>query len=216
MQLFHWASAGAIMTCLATVQYKQSLPTDTDAEKKHVGDVMWLHKSFGLVVGGLFWPRLVTRIVSKKPVSTNLPLIKQLAKLNHWGMYGLVLTMVITGCGMGVCNGMGVPFFNLWHLPGAPKEEVNKEMAGYLFKVHKYAGVALEYGVAAHICGFLFHLTYGHNLLKQMSGPLGSLFMAAPWIACGLAVAYSTKPDKLPEFKNWWQPPPTTPVKKVE
>lgn len=202
------------MTCLATVQYKQSLPTDTDAEKKKVGDVMWLHKSFGLVVGGLLLPRIAMRLVSKKPVSTNLPLIKTLAKVNHFGMYALVWTMVFTGCGMGVNNGMGVPFFNLWHLPGAPKEEVNKEMAGWLFKWHKYAGVALEYGVAAHVAGFLFHLTYGHNLMKTMAGPVGALFMALPWIACAGAVAYSVKPDKLPEFPNWYQPPPTTPVKK--
>lgn len=44
--------------------------------------------------------------------------------------------------------------------------------------------------------------------MKRMSGSVGSLFLSLPWVAVAAGVAYTTKPDKLPEFKNWMSPPP--------
>jgi len=116
MQFFHWASGCAILACLGLVQYKQSLPTNTDEEKKAVGNIMMLHKSFGLVVSGLYLPRLLNRLVATKPT----PVGGVLASLNHWAMYGLVATLCFTGVGMGYQNGFGVPFFGVWKLEGRP------------------------------------------------------------------------------------------------
>jgi creatine kinase len=53
----------------------------------------------------------------------------------------------------------------------------------------------------------------GNNLMRRMSGNVGSLFLSLPWVACVAAVAYSTKPDKVPEFKNWMSPPSWDPPK---
>lgn len=53
--------------------------------------------------------------------------MQSLAKVNHWGMYALVMIMCGTGVGMGIQSGAGVPFFGLWTLPGRP--DVNKDMA---------------------------------------------------------------------------------------
>lgn len=75
-------------------------------------------------------------------------------------MYALVLTMAGTGIGMGVNSGAGVPFFGIWTLPARP-DGVNKPMAEYCYKLHKYAGVALEYGVALHVLGFTMHMLTG-------------------------------------------------------
>ena len=176
---------------------------------------MGLHKSFGLVVSGLFIPRLFTRLISKEPPQSSVKVLRILSKISHWGMYGLVGTLCGTGLSMGYFSTFGVSFFGLYQTPALPKELKNEAMAGYAYKVHKYAGVALEYFVALHILGFASHLLVGHNLLTRLSGPVGSLFMAVPWIGVGLAAAYSTKPDKLPEFKNWYSPPPFE-VKKAE
>ena len=153
----------------------------------------------------------MTRIVSAKPPGTTLPILKQVAALNHWGMYALVFTLCGTGVGMGIQSGAGIPFFGLYQVPGRPDKNV--PMAQYCFKMHKYAGVALEYGVALHIVGYLFHLLSGQNYLKRMLGPLGGIFLALPWLVCGLGVAYSTKPEKLPDFPNWMSPPPFDPPK---
>ena len=62
---------------------------------------------------------------------------------------------------MGYQSGYGVPFFGVWTTPAAPKEKANGPMAEYAYKLHKYAGVALEYGVALHIAGSVSytHLT---------------------------------------------------------
>ena len=168
------------------------------------------HKSFGLIVSGLYLPRLVTRMVSKKPAEPAAQAFRILSKVSHWGMYSLVAALCFSGINMGYQSGYGVPFFGIWTTPALPKEKANGPMAEYAYKLHKYAGVALEYGVALHIAGFAFHLLTGHNLLTRLSGPVGSLFMATPWIALGAAVAYSTKPDKLPKFANWYSPPPFT------
>ena len=68
MQFFHWAAGGSILACLGLIQYKQSLPVKTDEEKAVVGNIMMYHKSFGLVVSGLYFPRLLTALASKHPV----------------------------------------------------------------------------------------------------------------------------------------------------
>jgi len=189
MQFFHWAAGGSILACLGLVQYKQSLPADTDVEKKKVGNLMMLHKSFGLVVTGLYLPRLAAKMVSTHPAAPGFSVVQSLAKINHWGMYALVMTMCATGVGMGYQSGAGVPFFGLATLPGRP--DVNKDMAQYTFKLHKYAGVALEFGVAAHVLGFTAHFLTGHNLLRRMAGPVGSAFLVLPWVAVGLGCAFT-------------------------
>ena len=216
MQFFHWGMGGAIMACLGLVQYKQSLPAVTDEEKKVVGNLMMYHKSFGLIVSGLMVPRILTKIVSKAPPGPSIKALSVLSKVSHWGMYGLVSFLCISGINMGYQSGYGVPFFGIATTPHVPVEQANGPAAQYAFKLHKYCGVALEYAVALHVAGFAFHLLTGHNLLTRLNGPVGSIFMAMPWIAIAGAVAYSTKPDKLPEFKNWMSPPDMGPVQKKD
>jgi len=169
---------------------------------------MMYHKSFGLIVSGLFLPRFVARIVSQKPAEPEVKVLRILSKVSHWGMYSLVAALCLSGINMGYQSSYGVPFFGIWTTPALPKAQANNPMAEYSYKLHKYAGVALEYAVLLHIAGFGFHLLSGHNLLTRLSGPVGSLFMATPWIVLSAAVAYSTKPDKLPAFANWHSPPP--------
>jgi len=74
-------------------------------------------------------------------------------------------------------------------LPGRPDK--NPAMAEYCFKMHKYAGLALEYAVAAHVAGFVAHALVGYNLMHRMSGPVGSLFLALPWVAVAATCAYT-------------------------
>ena len=212
MQFFHWGMGGAILACLGLVQYKQSLPANTDEEKAVVGKLMMYHKSFGLVVGGLLMPRLLTKMVSKHPSAPSIKVISALSKISHWGMYSLVAGLFISGFNMGYHNGMGVPFFGVYTTPHLPKENANGPAAGYAFKLHKYFGVALEYAVALHVGGFAFHLLTGHNLLARLGGPVGSLMMGLPWVGIAAAVAYSTKPDKLPKFDNFMSPPQFGPL----
>ena len=84
MKFFHWSMGGCIMACIGFSHYYERLPKNTDEEKKLAGNFMMYHKSLGLIVSGLYLPRLVTRIVSKKPPVTKLK------KVSHWGMYFLI------------------------------------------------------------------------------------------------------------------------------
>ena len=54
----------------------------------------------------------------------------------------------------------------------------------------------------------------GENIVRRMANGLGGVFLALPWMAVAVAAAYSVKPNKLPEFKNFASPPPFDPPKK--
>lgn len=175
---------------------------------------MNLHKSIGLLVGGLMVPRIFTRIISKKPEQPTLKVLRVLSRLSHYGMYTIVSLLVISGVSIGYHSGYGVPFFGYYTVPGLPQDQINSDFAGYSYKMHKYLGVTLEYLIAAHVAGFMLHFLTGHNLLTRLSGPVGTTLMALPWISLVGAVAYTTQPDKLPEFKNWMSPPTAGPLEK--
>ena len=68
-------------------------------------------------------PRLATRMFSTIPKHLPASTIEtKLAKASHWGTYALLTGMCCSGVGMGYFNGFGVPFFGLWKMPGATKE----------------------------------------------------------------------------------------------
>ena len=103
--------------------------------------MMFWHKSFGTLMCLLLVPRLATRMFSKIPPNTDA--LNKLSKASHLGTYALLTTMCGTGVGMGYFNGFGLPFFvKELHIPGAPKDKVNKDLGGWMWKVHKYAGLA--------------------------------------------------------------------------
>ena len=66
------------------------------------GDLMGLHKSFGLLVAGAVVPRILLRLAS--PVPAELPghLIEIVAaRAGHYGQYACLVAMPATGIAMG-------------------------------------------------------------------------------------------------------------------
>jgi len=199
---FHWSMAGGILACTGLVQYKQR-----SEDKEVQSNAMFYHKSVGLLMGMLILPRVAVRIMSKQPKKVEGSAIEHLgSNLSHYGFYGLLAALPLTGIGMGYYGGKGLPFF-FTTIPGADKENKNGKLAGWMWKVHKYAGVAMEYLVPIHIGAVGFHALKGQNILTRMTaGSVPQTLVAAAGTATAAGVAASARPGKLPPFPFQFPP----------
>lgn len=168
---------------------------------------MFYHKSVGLLMGALIVPRIANRLVSKLPPPPKGTAIEHLgANISHYGAYGLLLVLPLTGIGMGYYGGKGLPFF-FTTIPGADKEHKNGKLAGWMWKIHKYAGVAMEYLIPLHITGAAFHAVKGHSVLHRITGgSTAANSVAATGTAVAIGCALSARPSKLPKFPFQFPP----------
>lgn len=202
MKGFHWGMGAGALGCIGLVQYKQRTE-----DKKLQGDLMFWHKSIGLLMGIAIIPRIAVRLVSKIPAPPAGSKIEHFAaSASHLGAYGLLSMLPITGIAMGYYGGKGLPFF-FTTIPGADKENKNGKLAGWTWKVHKYAGTALEFLLTLHVGAVGMHMAKGASILPRITGgsTIGSA-MAISGTGVVLASAASARPSKLPAFP--WQLPP--------
>ena len=98
-----------------------------------------MHKSFGLLAAGLLLPRIAIRLMASKagkiPAAFEGPMIqKALATMNHYVMYFMLIWMPVTGIAMGIFGGKGIPFFDLYTVPGVAK--ARGDIAKPAYKYH--------------------------------------------------------------------------------
>lgn len=132
------------------------------------GELMNLHKSFGLLVAGGIAPRILLRLTSRVPGDLPGNAVEHLAgKVAHFGLYALLFVLPGSGIAMGYFGGKGLPFFG-YHIAGAPDDKKDGEVAKNAFKVHKQAGQALEYLTLAHFGATGWHLFKGHSIMRRI------------------------------------------------
>mmetsp|Transcript_1207 Transcript_1207/g.1222 ORF Transcript_1207/g.1222 Transcript_1207/m.1222 type:complete len:213 (+) Transcript_1207:33-671(+) len=162
MQLTHWLLGGAIIGCVGCVQ--GAIYTK---DKKLKGDLMFYHKSFGLLSFGLLFPRIAARVVSKIPEHVPGASWEVIAsKISHGLLYVFMIVMPVSGVVMGYYSGKGLPFF--WQtIPGAAKPD--GDTAKQAFKIHKNVGTYLQYIIPIHVGAVGFHfIAQGKNILPRM------------------------------------------------
>ncbi|GKT18206.1 hypothetical protein AVHY2522_17940 [Acidovorax sp. SUPP2522] len=94
-KFFHWTSAVAFIAAYAVVYYVIWFMDDTLPESWPVLNVHW---ALGLLVGTLVLPRLLWRLSTVQPDHPpGSPLEHRLAQWAHWGLYGLLIAMPLTG-----------------------------------------------------------------------------------------------------------------------
>jgi len=111
-QFFHWTSAAAFIGAYAVVYYVIWCMDDTSDASLPVLNIHWV---LGLLVGFLVLPRLLWRWLDAQPDDPpGAPLEHALARAAHWGLYGLLIVMPLTGY-----IGTGAPTdFGLFTVPG--------------------------------------------------------------------------------------------------
>ena len=163
--VMHWSMGLTMMGCVGTVLAAQQV------KGKQKGDLMFIHKSLGVLAGILLAPRLIVRLVNtgKLPAHVPGPQWENLAAyLSHFTLYGFSILMPVTGIAMGYFGGKGLPFF-VTTFPGA--EKADGAIAKQAFGIHKQAGQFLEYFIPLHVGAVVFQFfVRGRNILPRMIG----------------------------------------------
>lgn len=164
VRVIHWSMAGGIIGCFGLVTAAQQTE-----DKKRKGQLMRLHKSFGLLMLGALGARIGARLLSRAPPP--LPAHKAqhfAANASHAALYGMMVFMPASGVVMGYYGGAGLPFFGL-KIPAAPKEQRDKALAKDAWVWHKRVGTVFEYAVPLHIGGAAVHALKGQKIFARMN-----------------------------------------------
>ena len=176
LSVLHWLGAIGFMGCTLSGYVATTIPWDkkkTTPEKFQFKlDLMHYHKSVGLLMLGLMVPRLALRLATKIPSPPPGPRWEQVAgEISHWGLYGCMIFMPVSGVIFGMLGGKGLPFFTT-KVEGVSKETAEKygAVTKFFFKQHKNVGQVLEYLIPLHVSASIFHYLFrGQNLLKRIS-----------------------------------------------
>jgi len=178
---FHWGSALIVLAMLSLGLYMAGL--DVSPFKFQL--YFW-HKSFGLLILGLVFLRLVWRLTNDppEPLKSHEKWEKNLSRLIHGLLYfGLVL-MPLSGWFMSSAGDFPVSFFGLFEMPDiVPK---NETLFKILLQIHTLAAYALIGGLVLHLSGAAkHHLIDKDKTLTRMGGrtwiiPVAVLLLALP------------------------------------
>mmetsp|Transcript_2174 Transcript_2174/g.3703 ORF Transcript_2174/g.3703 Transcript_2174/m.3703 type:complete len:191 (+) Transcript_2174:83-655(+) len=140
--LWHWTMGFGMLGTLGTVKVAQQLP-GSDPNK---GELMKIHKSLALCMAGMLPVRMAMRFGGTFLIP---PALK--SRLSHFVLYAFMIALPGSGIAMGYYGGKGIPFFDLYHVPGAPEEQKNPEIAKNAFNAHKTLGQAMTMWTCLHM-----------------------------------------------------------------
>ncbi len=161
----HWLMGLLIIVMLGMGLYMKELPPS---------DTKWmiygLHKSFGVILLGLFFIRLIWRISQPIPKLPPMPTFHTfLAKSSPWVLYLLMAIMPISGYIMSTAAGYPVSLFNLWAVPSLI--DPNPLLAGWAKQTHAIAGNVFIAVLGLHLAAALYHHWVKKDfLLSRMLG----------------------------------------------
>lgn len=164
--LLHWTIAALILVLLMMGPLMVRLTPGSSLQF----EAYQLHKSIGVTVLVLSLVRLGWRLLNPVPPlpSTLKPWEAALARLTHWGFYGLMIGMPVTGWMMVSASPWNIPtvIWGVLPLPHLPilAELADKAQAEAVLKwVHLIGAVAMTGLLLLHVAGALKH----HFVLKD-------------------------------------------------
>jgi cytochrome b561 len=160
----HWLMVLAFIGIYAAVNLIDVFPKGSDTRQLAKN----MHFSFGLLVFGLVWLRLLFRVMGTTPPIVPAPPVWQdrLAKLLHLALYGLMVSMPLLGWFALSAFGKPIPFFGL-ALPALVAE--NKELGRSIMEVHELGGNLGYLLIGGHAAAALFHHYWiKDNTLRRM------------------------------------------------
>lgn len=172
-RLLHWAMAGLILFMLGFGYYMVNL-VENPLEQFPLYQT---HKSWGFVIFVLVLARLAWRLGNRAhPVLPEMSTLERFAaRTGHWGLYGLMIMMPVTGWLMSTASplqdlfGIRNQVFGLFEMPDpfVPGDEGVEEIFSTL---HFFGAIALGLLVLLHAGAALYH-HFGKrdDVLKRMT-----------------------------------------------
>ena len=151
----HWLIALAIIALLAIGLTMTNIQTGMTQFR-----LFQLHKSIGITVLGLSVIRLIWCLTHRSPpLPANMTRFERLAaRLSHWGFYGLMIGMPLTGWALVSSSPMNLPtvlfgIMPLPHLP-LPKDKAISESFATLHSIGAWVMIGL---LVIHIAAAVVH-----------------------------------------------------------
>jgi len=159
----HW-----LTVLLVAGQFTSALVRE-DLHGPIVGLLLVFHRSAGVALWAVAALRLTWRhkFAYLPPFPANMPRLQQCAaKLNEYGLYGLLLLQPLTGLAATLTRGKAFTLF-LWDVPGLMAPD--KPLAHVLAEIHEAGAWAMAALIGLHAAAGLFHgLVLRDRVLQRM------------------------------------------------
>lgn len=162
-QLFHW-----LILLLIITQFVLAFTFDDLPPGPEKGQIIGLHKSFGMLILMLAVPRLIWRWLNPVP---ELPgqnrYLRWAAKSAHAALYALIFAIPLSGWLMSSLAGRSVSFFGWFHFPALA--QADKPMAHTIVEVHEVLAFTLLVLALVHtLAALLHHFLWKDDVLIRM------------------------------------------------
>lgn len=164
VRLFHSTIALLFIVQFYLVYRRGYFPKDAPEKLQYI----LLHKSFGLMLGGLALLFVAMHFIGKRPPLPALaPVYEKIAaRLTHFGLYVVMLLMPLSGYLMSCYSGRTPKLFGI-EVPVLV--EANKALGGFWYNTHVYASYAVIGLVSLHVLAALkHHFINKDGILKRM------------------------------------------------
>lgn len=220
--VLHWLIAAAIL-------FQMQLPWRFNGLKTlEAFALIQLHKSVGISILVLSLARLGWRLANPPPPEPETLALweRWLSKVVHWGLYGLMIGMPITGWIMVSTSKTGIPTV-LWgaipwpHVPGLAALPAAGKAAwnGFAYESHELLGWGFYVLIGLHVAGALKHQLFSRDeavLARMAPGAVPGrwleprLALIALGVVAAIGGAWMIHPK--PPAQAPLPPPPSTPV----
>lgn len=159
--LLHWIMAFLIISLLCVGLYMKSVPYDAT--------LYFFHKSFGVLIFILATFRIIWKLTNKKPeFDSKISLkIRLLSQLGTFGLYGLIISMPLTGILMSAFAGYTIPYFGIFEI--APFVSANVTYASFFKGAHDVLATIFMVLILMHtIMAIVHHFIFKDNTLRKM------------------------------------------------
>jgi cytochrome b561 len=155
-RVLHWLTVALIAVQLPVGLYMSYRGNILNVWDKITGALYNGHKLIGVTILLVVLCRLAYRLIRGAPAHepTIEPWQKAVSRLNHWGMYLLLICVPVAGY-IGISLFPALDIFGLFSLPAVVAPD--KEAAKTALSVHKLLVALLVLLIAVHVAAALFH-----------------------------------------------------------
>jgi cytochrome b561 len=167
-RFLHWLTVALIAVQLPVGLYMTYRGNTLNVWDKVTGALYNSHKLVGVTILIVVLWRLAYRLIHDAPAHepTIEPWQRIVSRLNHWGMYLLLICVPVAGY-IGISLFPALDIFGLFSLPGVVPPD--KEAAKTVFFVHGLLARLLLLLVLVHVAAALFHyFVRKDNVLGRM------------------------------------------------